>query len=458
MMLKSINPTTGEILKEFKKWKKDQIKVQLDESSKAFNHWKETSYSIKSNLLKKTAAILRNNKQRYSRLMALEMGKPIVQSEAEIEKCAWVCEYYAENGQQFLENEHIKTDADTSYVRFFPLGTILAIMPWNFPFWQVFRFAAPILMAGNTTLLKHSSNVPQCAVTIEEIFEKAGFPTNVFRSLIVGSKSIEKIINDKRIAAVTLTGSSSAGSNVAENAGISLKKVVLELGGSDPFIVLPDAHLDYTAKQAIKARMINNGQSCIAAKRFIIVDDVFDKFKDIFSEKVKQLVVGDPMDRSTDIGPLAKKDILEQLDIQVKNSVEKGATVLTGGKRWEENSGNYYLPTVLSDVKKGMPVYDEETFGPVASLIKVKDEKEAVKIANDTSYGLGASIWTKDIEKGEALTKQVQAGSVFVNEIVKSDPRLPFGGVKNSGYGRELSHYGIKEFVNIQTVYVKKVN
>ncbi|HEC94865.1 MAG TPA: NAD-dependent succinate-semialdehyde dehydrogenase, partial [Thermoplasmatales archaeon] len=440
----------------FKEWKQEEIKAQLVRSSQAFNSWRETSFDERSQFLKKVAQVLRGNKKHYSSLITTEMGKPILQAEAEVEKCAWVCEFYAENGKKFLENEYVETDADVSYIRFSPLGVILAIMPWNFPFWQVFRCAAPALMAGNTVLLKHSSNVPQCAVTIEEVFNEAGFPEDVFCSVLVGSKSVNTLVEDGRVAAVSLTGSSFAGSSTASVAGRHLKKVVLELGGSDPFIVLKDVDLDQAVDAAVKARMINNGQSCIAAKRFIVVEDVFEGFKKSFLKKINELVVGDPMDRLTDVGPLARKDILDQLDKQVKESVKKGAQVLTGGKRLDDNPGFYYLPTLLCGVKKGMPCYDEETFGPVASLIKVKNEKEALTVANDTMYGLGASIWTKDFKKGESLTRYLEAGNVFVNEIVKSDPRLPFGGMKQSGFGRELSHYGIKEFVNIQTVYIKK--
>ncbi|MFH1101004.1 MAG: NAD-dependent succinate-semialdehyde dehydrogenase [Methanobacteriota archaeon] len=456
MVLVSINPATEEILKKFTEWDTKKINTQLINSQHAFNDWKKVDYSERSKLLKNIAQILRKNKQKYAHLMTLEMGKPITQSEAEVEKCVWVCEYYAEHGKQFLKNEYIDTGVNTSYVRFSPLGIILAVMPWNFPFWQVLRCAAPALMAGNVVLLKHSSNVPQCALTLEGIVSDAGFPHDVFKSLLVGSQAVENIIKDRRIAAVSLTGSGSAGRNVATVAGSCPKKVVLELGGSDPFIVLSDAEIDHVVEQAVTARMINNGQSCIAAKRFIIDQRVFGRFSEGFSQKVQELIVGDPLERTTDIGPLARKDILEQLDDQVKQSILKGARVLTGGKKVHSGPGYYYLPTVLSNIKKGMPVYEEEVFGPVASLIKVKDSEEAVKVANDTSYGLGASIWTTNIKSGETLTKDIEAGAVFVNEIVKSDPRLPFGGIKNSGYGRELSHYSMKEFVNIQTVYIKK--
>jgi succinate-semialdehyde dehydrogenase/glutarate-semialdehyde dehydrogenase len=456
MVLISVNPATGMILKKYKEWDRRQIQKQLAASGRAFDTWKMTDYSERSLLLKKTAVTLRKNIHRYARLLTTEMGKPLTQSETEIEKCAWACDYYAEHGKRFLENETIQTGAHLSYVRFPPLGPVLAVMPWNFPFWQVFRCAAPALMAGNVILLKHSSNVPQCSLALEDIFTKAGFPTHVFRSLLTGSAAIENIIKDKHVAAVTVTGSTSTGRSVARTAGAHLKKVVLELGGNDPFIVLEDAPLQHVVEQAIAARMINSGQSCIAAKRFIIVSEVYDEFEHRFNAKVKQLIVGDPLSKSTEIGPLARKDILEQLETQVKRSVQKGAIVLTGGTRMRNNPGYYYVPTVLADVNRAMPVFREETFGPVASLIKVHDEKEAMVAANDTSYGLGASIWTRNWRRGQNLVQDMQAGAVFINEIVKSDPRLPFGGIKDSGYGRELSAYGIKEFVNIQTAWVTK--
>jgi len=456
MVIQSINPATGKILKEFKESKKEKINNQIDKSVNIFELWREKTFSERSKLLRKTAHILRNNKKEYSSIMTLEMGKPIAQAEAEIEKCAWVCEFYADNGEKFLEKETVDTDADKSFVAFRPLGVILGIMPWNFPFWQVFRWAVPAIMAGNVCVLKHSSNVPQCALAIEKIFKKAGFLENTFKTLLVSSNKISEIIKDDRIAAVSLTGSTEAGSDTAKNAGKNLKKTVLELGGSDPFIVLEDANLDYSTDKAVDARMINTGQSCIAAKRFIVLKDVFDDFKNILVKKINKLKVGDPKDINTDIGPLARLDILEQIDSQVKKSVEKGADILTGGKILK-SSGFFYSPTIISNVKKGMPVYEEETFGPVATIINVNDEKEAIKTANDTCYGLGASIWTEDVRKGQRLAKYLEAGNVFVNEMVKSDPRLPFGGIKKSGYGRELSHYGIKEFVNIQTIYMKKI-
>ncbi|KYK24910.1 succinate-semialdehyde dehydrogenase [Thermoplasmatales archaeon SM1-50] len=456
MVLKSINPSTGETLKIFREWDINKLQKQVKKSASAFTLWKSLDYSEREKILNNVSHILQKNKITYARLISTEMGKPIIQSQTEIEKCIWVCKYYAKNGEKLLEDEYINTGESRSYVRCSPLGVVLAVMPWNFPFWQVFRCAAPILMAGNGILLKHSSNVPQCALAIEEIFRNAGTPAHVFQTLIIGSKAVKRVLKDNRVAAVTVTGSDTAGRCIAGLAGTYLKKVVLELGGSDPFIVLDDADIKYTVEQAVKARMINTGQSCIAAKRFIIQQKVFQEFTDGFTEKVKELLIGDPLQKSTDIGPLARKDLLHQIDVQVKASIQKGACVLAGGKRVQNKPGYYYFPTVLTNVHFNMPVYNEETFGPIAVLIKVRDVKEAIKKANETVYGLGSSIWTRDIIKGEKLTKEIQAGSVFVNDIVHSDPRLPFGGIKKSGFGRELSQYGIKEFVNIQTIYVKK--
>ena len=455
MVLKSINPYNEEILQEFTENSKKEQEDIIKKSTKAFKNWRNTTFEKKSNLLKNISNILRKNKSKYAKLMTLEMGKPISQAEAEVEKCEWVCDFYSKNGYKFLKKELIKTDADLSFIQYNPIGVILGIMPWNFPFWQVFRFAVPSLMAGNTVLLKHSSNVPQCALAIEDIFKKAGFKKDEFQNLLVSSNKITHIIEDDRIKAVSLTGSTDAGMKTAERTGKNIKKTVLELGGSDPFIVLDDSDLNYTVDMAIKARMINNGQSCIAAKRFIVFDNIFDKFQELLTEKINSLRVGDPLDKNIDIGPLATEDGVEKIDKQVKKSVEMGARVLVGGKK-PDFSGFFYLPTLITNIKKEMPVFNEETFGPVATTIKVKDEKEAIKIANDTCYGLGASIWTKDYKKAEKLSKYIKSGNVFINEIVKSDPRLPFGGIKKSGFGRELSHYGIKEFVNIQTVYIKK--
>jgi len=455
MVLKSINPSNEKILQKFKEDSKKEVEYKLKKSIISFDNWKNTDPEKKSALLNNAAKILRKNKNKYAKLMTLEMGKPISQAEAEVEKCACACDFYAKNGCKFLEKEIIETDADLSFVQYNPLGVILGIMPWNFPFWQVFRFAVPSLFVGNTVLLKHSSNVPQCALAIEDIFNKAGFKKDEFQNLLVSSNKISSIIEDDRIKAVSLTGSTEAGMKTAERTGKNIKKTVLELGGSDPFIVLDDADLNYTVDMAVKARMINNGQSCIAAKRFIVFDSIFDKFQELLTEKISKLRVGDPLDKNVDIGPLSKKAGVDQIDMQVKKSVDMGAEVLVGGKK-PDMSGFFYLPTVITNIKKEMPVYNEETFGPVAVIIKVKDVKEAVKIANDTCYGLGASIWTNDSKKAEKITKCIEAGNVFINEIVKSNPRLPFGGIKKSGFGRELSYYGIKEFVNIQTVYIKK--
>lgn len=456
MTLTSINPTTGKIIAKFDEWNTETINKQLATSTRAFDCWKKTEYHERKILLKNTVMLLRSSKTSYAKLMSTEMGKPIQQAEAEVDKCAWVCDFYAENGQDFLKNQIVGTDAEKSYVQFNPLGIILGIMPWNYPFWQVFRWAAPSLMAGNVAVLKHSSNVPQCASVIEDIFRESGFPKDVFKNIPISSQRITELIQDERIAAISLTGSSAAGSNTARLAGSCIKKTVLELGGSDPFIVFNDANINNASTVAVQARMMNTGQSCIAAKRFIVLKEVFDEFAEQLTQKIENLTVGNPLDQTTDIGPLARLDMVEQLEKQVRTSVKKGATILTGGKRPDNTAGFFYLPTVVSNAKKGMPVYNEETFGPVAALIKVKDEKEALEVANDTCYGLGASIWTADTKKAEQWSKHLQAGNVFINEMVKSDPRLPFGGIKQSGYGRELSQYGIKEFVNIQTVYIKE--
>lgn len=387
--------------------------------------------------------------------MTEEMGKPIQQSRSEIEKCAWVCDYFAEKGEEFLRDISIESDASNSFVSFQPLGVVLAIMPWNFPYWQVFRFAVPSLMAGNAGVLKHASNVTGCALAIEEVFREAGFPEDLFRTLIISSKEMDKVIELEKIRAVTLTGSVPAGKAVASKAGSLLKKTVLELGGSDPYIVLADADLESTTETCVAARLINGGQSCIAAKRFIIVNDIYDDFRDLFVEKMKKKKIGDPFDELNDLGPQARNNLRDDLHYQVKRSVEKGAKLLLGGEI-PQMKGAYYLPTVLDNVKPGMPAYEEELFGPAASLIKADNEDDAVRIANDSSFGLGAAVFTADIKKGEKIAREeLNAGNCFVNTFVKSDPRLPFGGIKESGYGRELSYFGIHEFVNIKTVYRK---
>ena len=454
-MLQSINPATDELLKLYDEMTVEETSAIIKKTHQNFLMWKETSFNQRSIRMKNAAQSLRANNRKYAELMTLEMGKPIKQSYAEVEKCAWVCEYYADTAEKFLQDELIETDASKSFVTFRPIGVVLAVMPWNFPFWQVFRFAAPGLMAGNGCVLKHSSNVMGCALAIEEIFKEAGFPENLFRSIIISSKNMREVIEHPLIAAVTLTGSVPAGKSVAAAAGGILKKTVLELGGSDPYIILEDADLELAAEACVTSRLLNAGQSCIAAKRFIIHENIYDEFEKLFIEKMKSKKMGNPMDENNHIGPQARKDLRDELHQQVLASIIKGAKLLLGGKIPEEK-GAYYPPTVLSNVKPGMPAYEEELFGPVAALIKAKDETEAFQIANSTIFGLGAAIFTKDKKRGEQLAKEkLDAGCCFVNEFVKSDPRLPFGGIKESGYGRELSHYGIKEFVNIKTVYVK---
>jgi succinate-semialdehyde dehydrogenase/glutarate-semialdehyde dehydrogenase len=454
MPIQTINPATGKIEKTYVEFSKEEIKKSIHAAQEAYLKWKGTDIKERSRLMKNAASVLRSKRDEYAFIITTEMGKPIKQSIAEVEKCAWVCEYFAENTERMLAKEIIETDASESYVEFCPLGVILAVMPWNFPFWQVFRFTAPSLMAGNAGLLKHASNVPMCALAIEQIFLNAGFPKNVFKTLLIGSEPVKDIIKEPIIRAATLTGSEPAGRKIAEVCGKELKKTVLELGGSDPFIVLNDANINETAKMAVYARLINNGQSCIASKRFIVVEKIYDEFSDKFVNAMNDVKIGDPMDESVELGPIAREDLLYELDSLVKESAAKGARILTGGKILA-GRGFYYAPTILDNLKKGMPAFDDEIFGPVASLIKVEDEEDAVRIANDSPFGLGASIWTSNIEKAKQMATEIESGSVFINGIVKSDPRLPFGGIKNSGYGRELSHYGIKEFVNIKSVWVK---
>jgi succinate-semialdehyde dehydrogenase/glutarate-semialdehyde dehydrogenase len=405
-------------------------------------------------MMMRAAEILEAEKNDLARLMALEMGKPIKGGIGEAEKCAWVCRYYAENAQHPLADQVVETNASRSFVRFQPLGPVLAVMPWNFPFWQVFRFAAPALMAGNVGLLKHASNVPQCALAIEDVFRRAGFPEGAFQTLLVGSEAVQGILEDKRVVAATLTGSEEAGRSVASIAGKQIKKTVLELGGSDPFIVMPSADLDEAVTTGVKARTINNGQSCIAAKRFIVATEIYDDFERRFVEEMQALRVGDPLDENIDIGPLAMKQILNDVDEQVKRSVAAGAVVLTGGKRLDR-AGSFYEPTVLANLPTDAPVSCEEVFGPVAMLFRVNNIDQAIELANATTFGLGAAAWTEDSTEQERFTEELDAGCVFLNGMVASDPRLPFGGIKNSGYGRELSEFGIREFVNIKTVWIK---
>lgn len=453
MAFVSINPATGEKIEEYKLDSENDVEQKLQKAETAFDSWKDTSYSNRGEKMHKAAEILRNKKQRWAEIMTREMGKPIREARSEAEKCAWVCDYYAEHAQHFLQDDVIGTDADWSYAHYDPLGLILAIMPWNFPFWQVFRFAAPGLMAGNVGLLKHAPNVPGCADSIEEIFDDAGFPEGVFQNLYIKPEVAHQAIQDSRIQGVTLTGSGRAGRKVAETAGKSLKKSVLELGGSDPFIVLKDAEVEKAAEVGSDARCINSGQSCIAAKRFIVVREHANEFTERLVKHMDEFVVGAPMKEETQIGPIARSDLRDTLDGQVKASVEQGAVVQLGGQPID-SEGFFYEPTVLTNVREGMPAFDEETFGPVASIIEANDDEHAIRIANSTRYGLGASIWSTNIDRAEHLTREIQAGAVFVNELVKSDPRLPFGGIKNSGYGRELGYHGIQEFTNIKTVWI----
>ena len=454
-MIKSINPSDLQTINSYKPMLPSEVNKIIDLADKAFEDWKNVSFVSRAKFMLKAADVLKKNREEYSKLMTLEMGKPINQSRAEVDKCAWVCEYYAENAEKFLNDELIKTDASKSFVTFQPLGVVLAVMPWNFPFWQVFRFAAPGLMAGNAGILKHASNVSGCALAIEEVFLRAGFPKNLFSTILVPSAEMETVIINDKIKAVTLTGSVPAGKSVAETAGSVLKKTVMELGGSDPYVILKDAELEMAAETCVTARLINGGQSCIAAKRFIVVEKVYDKFEKHFVEKMKSKKMGDPFDESNDLGPQTSVSLRDDLHKQVEKSIKLGAKLLLGGKI-PDLKGAYYPPTVLSDVKKGMPAFDEELFGPVAALIRAKDEDEAISLANDSIFGLGAAVFTEDIAKGENIAKEkLQAGCCFVNAFVKSDPRLPFGGIKESGYGRELSEFGIREFVNVKTVYIK---
>ncbi|MDP2657534.1 MAG: NAD-dependent succinate-semialdehyde dehydrogenase [Candidatus Deferrimicrobium sp.] len=453
MGIQSTNPATGEVLERFQQTTAGEIDKILDSAYAAFLDWRHRPFTERAERMRNAARILRAGQESYARTMALEMGKPIVQGEAEVDKCAWVCDYYAEHGEAFLADELRETDASHSYVRFEPLGPVLAIMPWNFPFWQVFRFAAPALMAGNAGILKHASNVPRCALQIEEIFREAGFPEGLFRAVLVHPERVVAIIADSRVRAVTLTGSDRAGSSVAEQAGRQLKKTVLELGGSDPFIVLEDADLAKAAKTAADARLINSGQSCINAKRFITAEKVADRFLELLVTEMQSRRMGDPLERDTQVGPQARHDLRASLHRQVEESASRGAEVLLGG-RVPDGPGAFYPPTVLAAVDKGMPAFDEETFGPVAAVIRAQDEAHAIRLANDSEFGLGASLWTEDRRRAERLVPQIEAGCVFVNGLVKSDPRLPFGGVKRSGYGRELSVYGIREFVNVKSVWI----
>ena len=455
MAIASINPANGETLKTFETHTATQIEKKLQIAAETFQSHRYTSFEERAEKIGRVAEILENEKLVFGKLMTTEMGKPIKAAIAEAEKCAWVCRYYAENAHTHLADIVVETDAKKSFVRFQPMGPVLAVMPWNFPFWQVLRFAAPALMAGNVGLLKHASNVPQCALAIEDLFRRAGFPEGAFQTLLVGVEAVERILADERVAAATLTGSEPAGSSVASIAGKHIKTTVLELGGSDPFIVMPSANFEAAVTTAVKARTINNGQSCIAAKRFIVSAAIYDEFEKRFVEEMKALRVGDPLEESTDIGPLATPQIVKDLERQVNDAVAQGARILTGGKRLQR-PGNYYEPTVLVDVNPSTKISCEEIFGPVAMLFRVADINEAIQLANSTTFGLGSAAWTNDAQEQERFINDVEAGTVFINGMVASDPRLPFGGIKHSGYGRELSEFGIREFVNIKTVWINQ--
>jgi succinate-semialdehyde dehydrogenase/glutarate-semialdehyde dehydrogenase len=455
MPIASVNPATGETFKTFEALTQAQIEEKLQRARDTFGVYRRTTFDARESMMLRAAEILESEKDDLARLMTTEMGKPIKGAVGEAEKCAWVCRYYADNARHHLADQLVETNAKKSYVRFQPLGPVLAVMPWNFPFWQVFRFAAPALMAGNVGLLKHASNVPQCALAIEDIFRRAGFPEGTFQTLLVGSDAVPQILADRRVVAATLTGSEPAGRSVASIAGKQIKKTVLELGGSDPFIVMPSADLEKAVTMAVKARTINNGQSCIAAKRFIVAADVYDEFERRFVEEMKELRVGDPLDDATDIGPLATEQILKDVDGQVQTSVAAGAHILTGGRKLS-GPGNYYEPTVLANIAHDSPAYCEEIFGPVALLFRVNTIDEAINLANATTFALGSAAWTSEVSEQERFIDEIEAGCVFINGMVASDPRLPFGGIKNSGYGRELSEFGIREFVNIKTVWINQ--
>ena len=453
MAISTVNPATGEEVRSFEALTEGEIDEKIQRAADTFREYEQTSFAGRSQMMLRAAEILEEEAEDFGRLMTSEMGKTLAAATAEAQKCARGCRYYAENAQGFLADEEVELEGARAYIRYEPLGPILAIMPWNFPFWQVFRHAAPALMAGNVILLKHASNVPQCALAIEDIIHRAGFPEGAFQALLIGSEQVQRVIDDPRVRAVTLTGSEGAGRNVGAEAGENIKPSVLELGGSDPFIVMPSADLEKAVSTAVTSRTLNNGQSCINAKRIIVHEEIADEFERRFVEKMSSLKVGDPMNEDTDMGPLAMPQILEDVDGQVRRSVEAGARVLTGGKPMDE-PGNFYPPTVITDIPKESPAYKEEIFGPVASLFKVKDIDEAIHVANDTSFGLGSSAWTNDAEEQERFINEIEAGMVYINRMTESTPEIPFGGAKNSGYGRELSHFGIHEFTNIKTVWI----
>ncbi len=451
--MKTINPATGEFLEDYDLMDDEALDAIAKDAAMGQEKWRRNSFYERSLLLQRAAELLEENKEKYAKLMAREMGKPLAEGVSEIEKCAWVCDYYADNTADFLEEEVIKSDASKSYVTFNPLGTVLAIMPWNFPFWQLFRFGAPALMAGNAVILKHAPNVTGCALAIEDLMHEAGIPDNLFRTVVADVDQTQNLIKHPDVAAVTLTGSTRAGKAVASTAGSVLKKTVLELGGSDPYLILEDADVEKAAEICVTSRLINSGQSCIAAKRLIAVEDVYDEFLEAVFHMMNEKKVGDPFNSATDVGPMAREDLRDNLHAQVQKSVAEGAECILGGSV-PVRDGFYYPPTILTEVSEGMPAYEEELFGPVASVIKVKDTSEAIKVANDSDYGLGAAVFSEDLQGAEEIAAyELKAGCCFVNDFVKSDPRLPFGGIKESGYGRELSHFGIKEFVNAKTVY-----
>lgn len=456
MTFQSINPASGTLVSSYEEMQRAEVSKTIEKAHAAFLDWRRTSFGERGALMKKAGQILRDKSKEYARLMAEEMGKPLKEGIAEAEKCAACCDFYADHAEKFLAPEEVATDARKSFVTFQPLGVVLAVMPWNFPFWQVIRFAAPGLMAGNAGVLKHASNVPGCALAIEQIFKDAGFPENLFRTLMIGSKEVNAVIEHPLVRAVTLTGSGPAGRAVAAKAGEMLKKTVLELGGSDAYVILDDADIEKAAEIATKGRLINSGQSCIAAKRFIVTEKTRAEFEKAFVKRMQAAKVGDPMAEGTQIGPLARRDLRDDLHKQVEASIHKGAKALCGGVV-PKGEGAFYPPTVLTNVKKGMPAYDEELFGPVAAIITADNERHAIEIANDTPFGLGGAVIGRDLARAEKIAaEEIEAGCVFVNDAVRSDPRLPFGGIKESGYGRELSQFGIREFVNVKTVFVAK--
>lgn len=453
--MRSVNPTTGETIRECPEMLPEAVTRAVEQAHQAFANWRAETFAARAEVMKTAARILRSRSAQYAKLMAEEMGKPVRSGRAEAEKCAWACDYYAGNAERLLQPEMVETGSGKSFVTFQPLGVVLAVMPWNFPFWQVFRFAAPALMAGNVVVLKHASNVSGCGLAIEEIFGQAGSCPDILRTLLVGGSRAGDIIRNPLVKAVTLTGSTEAGKEVARTAGEMLKKTVLELGGSDPYLVLEDADLETAAEVCVDSRLTNSGQSCIAAKRFIVVEPCRGRFEALVVELMRAAKLGDPMQEDTAVGPLARHDLRDNLHRQVVESVRMGARCLLGGKV-PQGKGAFYTPTVLTDVRREMPAYEEELFGPVAAIISVKDEEEGVRVANDSCFGLGAAVFTRDLDRGERIaTTEIEAGSCFVNASVKSDPRLPFGGIKSSGYGRELSHYGLREFVNVKTVVVR---